>query len=187
MAFRFFCAGLWGRRQHFSSAEGLWHRQWGRRQHFPHWVRRLNTRLQHFPVCGRIVAQAMGQTATLSSLGQATQRQAAAFSCLRQAVQRQAATFFSLWQDCGTGNGADGNTFLSGSGDSTPGCSIFQSVAGLWGVLMELAGKFLQSPATGSHTRQHSGEGQCGKSDNFVQSATSTRSTKHCKRPSCGR
>ena len=37
--------------------------------------------------CGDFVAQAMGQTATLSSLGQATQHQAAAF--------------FSLWQACG--------------------------------------------------------------------------------------
>ena len=44
--------------------------------------------------------------------------QAAAFSCLRQ--------------DCGAGNGAGGNTFLTGSGDSTPGDSIFQSAAGLW-------------------------------------------------------
>ena len=56
----------------------------------------------------------------------------------------QAATLYSLRQDCGTGNGADGNTSLSGSGDPTPGGSIFQSVAGLWGVLMEQAGKFLQ-------------------------------------------
>ena len=84
--------------------------------------------------------------------------QAAAFSCLRQA--------------CGAGNGA-GDEFLPDKG--------------LWGVLVGQAGKFLQSPATGSHSRQHSKEGQCGKSDNFVQPATSTHSTKHCERPGCGR
>ena len=52
----------------FLSAAGLWCRQWGRRQHFPHWVRRLNARRQHFSVCGRIVAQAMGQAAAFSRL-----------------------------------------------------------------------------------------------------------------------
>ena len=98
----------------------------------PVFLCRLVGQAATFFVCGRIVAQAMGQTATLPSLGQATQHQAATFSSLRQ--------------DCSTGNGADGNTFLTGSGDPTPGGSIFlsaaggptpggnifQSVAGLW-------------------------------------------------------